>query len=310
MYKIYKDIHNVCTEIDGVEPNCWVNFVDPTPSELDFLENNFSIDRGHLNDALDPEERARIEQDEDTLVIILKLPVRRKTEEDTRYLTVPLGIFLKEGMIITLCRLEHAVVTDFLEGKVKHFDLNKRSRFLLQILFRTATYYLRDLKEIRNLISDLEQRLHRSQQNQHLIKLLELEKGLVYYATSLSSNELIFERLHRSKFIPMYEDDVDLLEDVLIENKQAIDMVTVYTNILSGMMDAYASIISNNLNKVMKTLTAITIILMLPTLVASFFGMNVELPFQHSPSAFLLTIGISLVFSLIAFFLFIFRKWF
>ncbi len=309
MYKIYKDVQNVCTEIDGVEPNCWVNFSEPTPTDLEFLENKFSIDRSHINDALDPEERARIEQDEDTLVIILKLPVRETRDDGVHYSTIPLGIFIKEGIIITICGMNHSVISDFLEGRVKHFDLNKRSRFLLQILFRTATYYLRDLKEIRNVINDIERRLHRSQRNKHLIKLLELEKGLVYYATSLTSNGLIFERLHRSKLIPMYEDDLDLLEDVMIENKQAIDMVSVYSNILSGMMDAYASIISNNLNKVMKTLTVITIILMLPTLVASFYGMNVELPFQDSPLAFLITIAISLSLSVTAFLVFFFRRW-
>lgn len=194
--------------------------------------------------------------------------------------------------LITVCSKDVEVISDFVNGKAKNFFTENRSCFLLQAFLRTALLYLKHLKEINKRTNAIEDELEKAMKNEELIKLLNLEKSLVFFTTSLKSNELMMERLQKTEIVKLDPDDKELLEDVFIENKQAIEMSNVYSNILSGMMDAFASVISNNLNVVLKLLTAVTIILMIPTLIASIYGMNVRLPFQNSPQAFLITIGI------------------
>ena len=206
--------------------------------------------------------------------------------------------------------MENEVIQDFITGQVAGWSTAKRNRFLLQILLKTATKYLRYLRKIDRKVDELEDKLQLSMRNKELLELLKYQKSLVYFTTALKSNELMMERLQKSQLFEMHPDDKDLLEDVLTENQQAIEMVGISNDILSQMMDAFASIISNNLNVVMKFLTSVTIILMLPTLIASLYGMNVGLPLQNSPYAFLLTLLVSFVLSLLVVLVFLKKDWF
>ena len=215
------------------------------------------------------------------------------------YTTLPYGIILTEANIVTVCLKETALTRAFSDSPVKSFSTKKKSRFILQILYRNAAKFLVYLRQIDKKSMEIEGELHKSMKNKELIAMLNLEKSLVYFSTSLKSNEAVLERLMRMEFIRRYPDDTDLLEDVIIENKQAIEMCTIYRDILSGTMDAFASVISNNLNIVMKLLTSITIILTIPTLFASLWGMNVPVPFQNAPWGFAVVCGLSALTSII-----------
>jgi magnesium transporter len=201
--------------------------------------------------------------------------------------------------VITISLTEVDVVAEFLNGKVRNFSTGNSTRFVLLLFLRTSLLFLRYLKEINRMTTAIENDLHRALRNVQLIRLLNMEKSLVFFITSLRSNALMLEKFNTSGCLRMNEDDRDIFEEVVIENKQAIEMANIYTSILSGMMDAFASIISNNLNVVIKLLTTVTIILMIPTLVASIYGMNVELPFQHSQFAFLIVIAFSIMVSIL-----------
>ena len=248
---------------------------------------------------LDNNERARIEIDEGCMLIILRIPIKEGEDSEIPFTTATLGVIFKEKLAITISSRSTKLFNEFLEEKVKNFQTNKRIAFLLQLFYKISFLYLLDLKLINNMTNAIEKELHKSMKNEELIKLLNIEKSLVYFTTSLKENEIMMERFQRVQLYSLNEDEADLLEDVIIENKQAIEMANIHSNILSGMMDAFASVISNNLNVVMKVLTSITIILMLPTLVASIYGMNIDLPFQASPYAFEITMGISLILSII-----------
>ena len=212
-------------------------------------------------------------------MILVDIPMIEDKEEKDRYVTIPLGIVLTDEVIITVCLEETGVLTPFMQGRIRSFYTFKKTRLILQILYRNATLFLQYLRNIDRKSGDIEEKLHISQKNQELIELLELEKSLVYFTTSLRSNEVVLEKMVRAERIKKYPDDEELLEDVIIENKQAIEMANIYSGILSGMMDAFASVISNNLNIVMKLLATITIVLSIPTMIASFFGMNfVDIP--------------------------------
>ncbi len=310
MIEFYRTREGNLLPQDTIEENCWIKVTAPSPEELERLSQELSIPLQFLTYPLDLDERPRIDREDDTLLIVVRVPHFEEDEEGVQYTTLPLGIILKEDIILTLSARENEVIRNFQEGKVRGFSTAKRARFVLQIFHQTALAYLNHLKLINRRTSEVERELHKSMRNEELIALLNLEKGLVYFTTSLRANEIMMERLQRSEAIKMYEEDRDLLEDVIIENRQAIEMANIYSNILSGMMDAFASVISNNLNMVMKFLTSVTIILMLPTLVASIYGMNIQLPFQKSPHAFLITMLISFGLSLSGILFFIRRKWF
>ena len=200
----------------------------------------------------------------------------KQTDDGVSYYTLPMGIIITGKSIITICQKETALIDEFENGTIKNVQTNLKTRFLLTILLRVAIRFLLYLKQIDKLSHSVEQHLHKSMKNKELIQLLTLEKSLVYFSTSLKSNEVTLEKILRGRYIKLYEEDQDLLEDVLIEIKQAIEMSNIYSNILSGTMDAFASIISNNLNIVMKVLTSITIVMSVPTMVSSFYGMNVS----------------------------------
>lgn len=297
--------YNELIESTEIGEGSWINMVRPTMQEIEYISENLQIPMDFIRAALDEEERARIESEDGYTLIIIDIPIISDDTHVGLYSTIPMGIIIGDSQLISICLRETPIITDFSQSKVKGFYTYKKTRFLFQILYRNATYYLQFLRQIDRESSKIEKELHRSMKNKELIQLLDLEKSLVYFSTSLKSNEGILEKMLRSRPLKMYPEDEELLEDVIIENKQAIEMSTIYSGILSGTMDAFASIISNNLNIVMKFLASITIVLSIPTMVASFFGMNVVVPMENYPHAFLIIFIMSFVFSgILGFFMF------
>jgi magnesium transporter len=302
MLNIYKTINDEMVNLDHFEEGIWINLVNPDEEELSRIVNALPIDNEFLRAALDEEERARIEHDNDQFLILVDVPVIDKDGNSNLYSTIPLGIILLKETIVTVCLKENTIIKDFEKKRVKSFLTQFKTRFVFQILYRNAVQYLQYLKYIDKASSRIERDLHKSMKNKELIQLLKLEKSLVYFSTSLKSNEVVLEKLLKHDGIKKYPDDTDLLEDVIIENKQAIEMSNIYSSILTGIMGAYASVISNNVSIVMKFLASVTIVMAIPTMVASFFGMNVQLPlglaeYRH---AFVLVLGIASALSIIS----------
>ncbi len=302
MITIYKtNEKNELQTLTEVQEGAWVNIVSPTEFEINYLVKNLNIDENDIRSVLDAEETARIQTEDNYTLIIVDVPTIEKEENSEFFTTIPLAIIVTtSNHIITICLKELRILNYFIDNKVKEFYTYKRTRFIYQILFKNATLFLQYLRMIDRQSGRIEKELHKSLKNKELIQLLDLEKSLVFFTTSLRSNEVVLEKLHRIEHIKHYPEDEELLEDVIIENKQAIEMANIYSGILSGMMDAFASVISNNLNIVMKTLTSITIVLSIPTLIASLFGMNVPLPFQNSSAGLLIIVILSFTISLIA----------
>lgn len=244
------------------------------------------------------------------MLIILRIPYYEGPRVDIPYTTIPLGIVLTERLIITICRRPNEVIQEFTSGKMRGLSTAKRNRFILRLLLMTANRFLAYLREINRLVEATEDKMQASMQNREVLELLKYSKSLVLFTQALKSNELMLERLKRSQLFHQYPEDEDLLEDVITENQQAIEMVNISSTILSSLMDAFASIISNNLNVVMKFLASVTIVLSIPTIVTSFFGMNVKLPFQNLDLAYLLIIVLFLTISAVIVYLFIKRDWF
>ena len=312
MLAVYKTISDVLVNLDHFEAGAWINLVNPDEAELLRISGELGVDTGYLKSALDEEERARIEHDNEQFLITVDIPVIDRENGSDMYSTIPLGIILLKESIITVCLRENTVIKEFTESKVKTFHTDYKTRFVLQILYRNAVQYLQYLKYIDKASSRIESDLHKSMKNKELIQLLRLEKSLVYFSTPLKANEIVLENLLKHEKIKMYPDDTDLLEDVIIENKQAIEMATIYSSILTGIMGAFASVISNNVSIVMKFLASITIVMAIPTMVASFFGMNVLIPFRLSdnPFAFVIVLGTAVILSGFSAFLLARRKMF
>lgn len=310
MLNIYKSSGGAFTNIDELAEGVWIDLVSPTEEQISRVSDFYDIPRDFLIAALDEEERSRLELEDGNLLILVDVPIPLHNERTHMFNTIPFGIIVADQTIITICLEQIPVVEDFLTGKVKGFSTKKKSRFVLQLLHRVATNFLQYLRVIDRRSSEVETELHKSMKNQELIQLLDLEKSLVYFSTSLTGNEAVLEKLLRLDFIKRYPDDEDLLEDVIIENKQAMEMASIYTNILSGTMDAFASIISNNLNIVMKILTSITIVLTVPTMIASFYGMNVPLPMSGHPNAFVILMLLSVTLSSVLAFVMFKKKMF
>lgn len=301
MLQVFKSTEGGLMTLDAMENGAWINLVQPTERELDSILSEFpDLDPISLKAALDEEERARIEIDNGTTLILVDVPIVEPVNNNVYYSTIPLGILLVEDTIITVCTKEVPIIEDFVRGRVRGFFTFKKTRFILQLLYKNATYFLQYLKQIDRRSNHIERELHKSMKNKELIQLLELEKSLVFFSTSLKANEIVLERMMRLESIKKYPEDEELLEDVIIENKQAIEMANIYSNILSGIMGAFASVISNNLNMVMKFLTSVTIVMAVPTMVASFFGMNVPVPLEGKPYAFLIVIMISMFLALLS----------
>ena len=299
MVNYYRTMDHQMNEISEVIEGSWISLIHPTAAELVQVSRDYKIDLDHLKAPLDEEERSRIEVEDDYTLIIVDIPVTEERKEKEYFLTIPCGIILTNEVIITVCLMETPVLTDFRDGRVRNFWTFKRTRFILQILYRNASLYLQYLRSIDKKSDEVEKQLHISTKNQELIELLELEKSLVYFSTSLRGNELVLEKLLKIEKIKQYPEDEELLDDVIIENKQAIEMADIYSNILSGTMDAYASVISNNLNIVMKVLAVITIVMSIPTMIASFWGMNVPVPLADSPHGFVVLVIASLILTVI-----------
>jgi magnesium transporter len=308
MLTIYKTTEQGLEQLDSMANGTWVKAVDPTPEEIQKLVD-WGIDLDYINYSLDLDEMPRMERDEDYTFILIRIP-HRQPDSDIPYITIPLGIMIKGNMIITICRYDKEMFKVLANGKYRLLKTGKRYRFALYIFLETATRYLTHLREINRMTEAIEDQLQKSTRNREVLELLKYQKSLTYFATALRSNEVMMERVQKTQIFNYYEEDQDLLEDVLTENQQAIQMTSIATELLSNMMDAFASIISNNLNGVMKALAAITIIISLPTIVASFFGMNVNLPFQTHPFAFWFTVGISAVLISFAVLIFYKRDWF
>lgn len=295
MLRIFKTVEDKLEELKDFEEGVWVYLIDPSEYEIQKVCEALHVDADYIRAPLDEEEKPRIKAEGGNVLIIVDIPIVEMENNSLIYTTIPLGIITTEKSIITVCLKETSIITDFIENRVKTFYTYKKTRFILQILYKNAAQYLMYLRQIDKASSIIERELHKSMKNKELIQLLALSKSLVYFTTSLTANEIVMEKILKADYIKKYPDDTELLEDVIVENKQAIEMANIYTNILSSTMDAFASIISNNLNMVMKFLTSVTIVLAIPTIVYSFFGMNVKLPFENHPMAG----GIIFLFSLI-----------
>ena len=307
MIRIFKTEDGAMHEKEEMQPGCWIALTNPTASEIIDIADAYQIDPDHLKAPLDEEERSRIEVEEEYTLVLVDIPSIEERSGKDWFVTIPLAIIMTNDVLITVCLEETPVLTSFMDGRVRDFHTFMKTRFILQILYKNATQDLQYLRIIDKKSEVIERKLHQSQKNEELIELLELEKSLVYFTTSLRSNEVVLEKLLRTEKIKKYPEDTDLLEDVIVENKQAIEMAGIYSGILSGTMDAFASVISNNLNIVMKFLATVTIVMSIPTMVASFYGMNVNsrgMPFANHPYGFVIVLGFALALSLLVAYIF------
>ena len=280
--------------IDAFEKNCWVDLVNPTDDELEDACAMTGIPEEMLRAALDEEETARVERDEGALLCLLDTPTITDTDEGDTYETIPLALVRNDVCIVTVSLRGNAVLGDFISNRTI-VDTAKPVSFILNFMMGNAKRFLSNLRQLDKKSLRLQAELHRSMKNQELIQLLGIENSLVYFSTSLSSNLNVYNKLERLPSITGNEDYKDLFDDVVIETRQAMEMCNIYRDILSGTMDAYASVISNNLNVVMKLLAVITLVISVPTLIASLWGMNVPVPFAELAWGFWLLIGISIV---------------
>lgn len=310
MISIYKSNGANLEKLEEVTSGCWINVVDPNSDEIEQL-TGLGLPMDFITYPLDLDERSRSEREDDgKMLVLIRIPYYQGANVDVPYITIPLGLVLTDQYIITICRKQTELIQEFVTGKVRGLSTSKRIRFILRVLLNNATKFLSFLREINQKTEDLEDRLVASQQNKEVLELLKYQKSLVYFTTALKANELLLERLQRTKLFHMFPDDEDLLEDVITENQQAIEMVNIAQNILSSLMDAFASIISNNLNVVMKVLAVVTILLSLPTIVTSYFGMNVTLPLQDNPIMWIYILVLSIALVVLTAMIFLRRKWF
>ncbi|MBT1176209.1 magnesium transporter CorA family protein [Bifidobacterium callimiconis] len=304
MMRTFSTVSGQIEQIEKPAPGSWICLSEPTDVELATVSEICHIDLADLRAPLDDEERSRVDVEDDYTMIIVDIPTVEERGGRDWYETIPLSIIIVDDVIITVCMQDTPVLHPFMEGTIRGFNTFMKSRFILQILYRNATMYLRYLRIIDRESDKLELKLRHSMQNREILMLLELSKTLVYFTTSLKSNEIVMEKLNTLTRIRQYPDDEDLLEDVIIENKQAIEMANIYSGVLANMTDAFASIVSNNLNNVMRIFTIISITLSIPTLVFSMYGMNFQegmlgMPFTDKPWGFIVVIGISLLVSVL-----------
>ena len=303
MLRIYKNEldDDVVKRINEIEDNCWINLVKPTSEEIKRVVDALGIDEDLITKVLDEEELPRIEKTDNATLIVVDGPYMDDINVKSKYTTYPLGIIICRDLhIVTVSLKEFSVLKEFEQGKVKTFYTYKKSRFLIQLLLKMALYYLKALNYINGDIQKREKVLYHSTSNKQLVELLDIEKTLVYFITSLRANDRVLDKLSRGNVIQLYDEDVELLEDTMIENKQGIEMCTIYKEILSSITDTYATIVSNNLNLVMKFLAGITIVLSIPTMISSFLGMNVPLgALENNQYAFTLVCIVSFLLAII-----------
>lgn len=278
------------------EKNTWISLTDPDEEEILALQNILEIPEEHIKAALDEEEKSRLEIDGDILLLIIDVPLHSEGDKCS-FTTLPLGIILLKDNIVTISTERFPLIDEFVKGRIKEFFTYKKTRFILQLLFRNTSYYLYYLRQIGRVSDAIETRLKKNMENDELLLLLDLEKSLVYFKTSLKSNELVLDKIMRMQFVKKYPDDMEVLDDVIIDTKQAIEMADIYSSILRGTRDAFSTIMSNNLNNVMKRLTSITVVLAIPTIISGIWGMNVSVPFARNHFGFALVIVLSVVIS-------------
>lgn len=275
MITFYTSENGALCRSDRVTPGCWVSVVDPTPQEIKELIEVYGLDSGFVKSSIDEEESSRIEREDDQTLIIVDTPVSSVDDDKTLlFYTQPIGIILTDDYVFTISLKETRIIDEAVSGSIRYLRPNLKTRFVLQLLLRIATLFLIYLKQIDKLSSAAEQELHDAMKNELLMQLLALEKSLVYFSTSLKANEATIEKIFRGRVIKLYDEDQDLLEDVLIEMKQAIEMASIYTGILSSLMDGFSSVISNNQNNVMWLLTVLTVIMEIPNIIFAFYGIN------------------------------------
>ena len=289
MVDIYKTDNKILSKLGSIEEGCWINMVNPTSSELSLISGYFDIDADDLATALDDEESSRISLEDGYTLILVDIPTPEVRHEKKMYTTIPLGIILKNDAIITICREETPVLTYFVRNKLKDFSTKKKMRFIYEMMFRSAMLYQAYLRGIDKKRTEIEERVGDDTHDTDIIELHELESTLVYFATSLRSNSIVLER---------YPEDMELLEDVTVEYQQAIEMTSIYRDIIDGTRELLSSVINNRLNNVMKILTSITIVMAIPTIISGIYGMNVDekwMPLSTTHYGFYIIVGIIIV---------------
>lgn len=312
MIQYFKNVNNQTVEITKPENGIWVNLVPPFKDE-EFLELSEELDIPieFLRDSLDIDERPRFEVADNVKFVVIKTPAENNSfnDSDALYITIPICIILTHNHIVTVNSFDNGAINKFL-GSFQKRHPDKRNIMVLKIFEKIVQNFLEFLKQINHQRNIFEQKLYDSNRNEELLNLMRIQKSLVYFVTALRSNELLMIKLERTNFLGLTEEEKEILSDLIVDTSQALEMANIYTNILSNTMDAFASIISNNLNNVMKRLTSITIILSLPILVTSIYGMNVALPYQNSPHAFYIPVILSIAISIIIGWYFLKKKLF
>lgn len=289
MLRMYMTDNRVIHEVEQVEPGVWIMMTNPTMEESQEISERFDIDMADLRAALDEEESSRIEIEDTYSLILVDIPTAEIRHESKNYTTIPLGILLTQDCLITVCTEETPILQHFIERRVREFSTKKKMRFVYQILFRTATMYQSSLRIIDKQRTEIEEDISDATEDLDLVQLHELESTLVYFATSLRANSVVLERLSRYKRLEQYPEDTELLDDVIIENQQAIEMTSIYRDIINGTRELLSSVINNRLNNVMKYLTSITLVMAIPTIISGIYGMNVDgkwMPLSSTPHGF------------------------
>lgn len=310
MIQHFKNINHQTVEIDKAENGSWVNVLPPLrQEEFSELSNSLDIPLDFLTDSLDIDERSRFEQEDNVKLVVIKTPTENNSfnESDAYYITIPIVIILTHTQIVTVNSFENSAIKKFLNSfQNRHPD--NRKMMMLKIFEKIIQTYMESLKEINLRRNALEQKLYAANRNEQLLQLMRIQKSLVYFITALRSNELLLMKIERTQFLGLNEEEKEFLDDLIVDNSQALEMANIYTNILSSTLDAFASIIANNQNEVLKRLSVITIVLTFPVLVASIYGMNVPIPYARSPYAFYIPVFLSLVISLVIGWLFLRKK--
>ena len=280
--------------------HCWINLVNPSDKEVALISKMSGIEDDALKAALDDEERSRIELEDSHALVLVDIPVIEEEDDYYSYFTIPLGTIVKDDLFVTVCLKDTAVIRDFIRNRVKGFSTSMKSRFMFQILGNTAAKFLAYLKQIDKASQRIQNELRKSTRNKEILQMLDLQNSLVYFSTSLTGNDAVISKLMNAKgqlgqFLRLYEEDMDILEDVSIENKQAIEMCSIYRSILATTTEGYASVISNDANSVMKLLTSITLVISIPTLIASLWGMNTWVPGQANKIGFFIVTSVSVI---------------
>ena len=301
MIQIFKNINHQTVAIDKAENGAWINVLPPLKQEeFNDLSLQLDVPVDFLTDSLDIDERSRYEEEDNVKLIVIKTPTENNSfnESDAFYITIPICIILTHNQIITVNSFENAAIKKFL-STFQNRNPDNRKMMVLKIFEKIVQNYMAYLKEINQRRNILEQKLYASNRNEELLELMRIQKSLVYFVTALRSNQSLLLKLERTNFLGLNDEEKEFLNDLIVDISQALEMSNTYTNILSSTLDAFASIISNNLNNVMKRLTSIIIILSLPALVATIYGMNVPIPYQNYPHAFYIPILLSLAASII-----------